>query len=49
LGGTGRWISKFEVSLVHRVPGQPALYKETLSQKQKQTNKKMKRKEKKRE
>ena len=40
LGGRGRWISEFEASLVYRtrVPGQPGIYKETLSQ----TNKKIK-------
>jgi hypothetical protein len=45
LGGKGRGISEFEASLVYRVPGQPGLYRETLSQKtnkQKQTNKKQK-------
>jgi septum formation inhibitor MinC len=35
LGGRGRWISEFEVSLVYRVPGQPGLYRETLSRKNK--------------
>jgi hypothetical protein len=40
LGGRGRRISEFEASLVYRVPGQPELYRETLSQKQ--TNKQTK-------
>jgi hypothetical protein len=43
LGGRGWWISEFEVSLVYRVPGQPGLYRETLSRrnktKQNKTNK----------
>jgi hypothetical protein len=38
LGGKSRWISELEASLVYRVPGQPGLYRETLSQKTK-TNK----------
>jgi hypothetical protein len=36
LGGRGRQISEFVASLVYRVPGQPGLYRETLSQKKKQ-------------
>jgi hypothetical protein len=45
LGDRGRRISEFEASLVYRVsPGQPGLYRETLSRKtkqnKKQTNKK---------
>jgi hypothetical protein len=39
LGGRGRRISEFEASLVYRVPAQPRLYRETLSQTNKQTNK----------
>jgi hypothetical protein len=40
LGGRGRRIPKFEASLVYEVsPGQPELYRETLSRK---TNKKTK-------
>jgi hypothetical protein len=31
----GRRISEFEASLVYRVPGQPGLHRETLSQKKK--------------
>jgi hypothetical protein len=38
LGGRGRRISEFEVSLVYKVPGQPGLHRETLSS-NKQTNK----------
>jgi hypothetical protein len=49
LGGRGRWISEFEASLVYRVvPGQPGLYRETLSQKNKKQKTKKKKKEKKR-
>jgi hypothetical protein len=41
LRGRGRRISEFEASLVYRVSsGQPGLQRETLPQKQKQTNKK---------
>jgi hypothetical protein len=40
LGGRGRWISEFEASLVYRVPGQPGLRRETLSQKNKTKQKK---------
>jgi hypothetical protein len=33
-GGRGRWISEFEASFfLERVPGQPGLHGETLSQK----------------
>jgi hypothetical protein len=32
LGGRGRQISEFDASLVYRVPGQPGLYRATLSQ-----------------
>jgi hypothetical protein len=39
LGGRGRWISEFEASLVYRVPGQPGLYRETLSPKTKKKKK----------
>jgi hypothetical protein len=39
LGGRGRWISEFEASLVYRVPGQPGLYRETLSRKKKKKKK----------
>ena len=35
--GRGRQISEFEASLVYRVPGQPGLHRETLSQKTKTT------------
>jgi hypothetical protein len=34
----GRRISEFEASLVYKVPGQPGLYRETLSQKQNNNN-----------
>jgi hypothetical protein len=39
-----RQISEFEASLFYRVPGQPRLYRETLSRK-KQTNKQTKNEE----
>jgi hypothetical protein len=42
LGGGGRWISEFKASLVYRVPGQPGLHRETLSQKTKKKKKKKK-------
>jgi hypothetical protein len=32
LGGRGRQISEFKASLIYRVPGQPGLHRETLSQ-----------------
>jgi hypothetical protein len=35
LGGRGRQISEFKASLVYRVPGQPGLYRETLTQQNK--------------
>jgi hypothetical protein len=38
LGGRDRWISEFEVILVYRVPGQPELHRENLSQKNKSKN-----------
>ena len=37
--GRGRQISEFEASLVYRVPGQPRLHRETLSQKIKKKKK----------
>jgi hypothetical protein len=41
LEGRGRWISELEASLVYKVvPGQPGLYRETLSQKKKKKKKK---------
>jgi hypothetical protein len=36
LGGRGRRISEFKACLVYRVPRQPGLYRETLSQETKQ-------------
>jgi hypothetical protein len=49
LGGRSRWISKFEVSMVYRVPGQPGLHKEKprLKKTNKQTNKQKNKKTKK--
>jgi predicted RNase H-like nuclease len=37
LGGRDRRISEFKASLVYKVPGQLALYRETLSQKTRKT------------
>jgi hypothetical protein len=42
LGGRGKQIFEFEAILVYRVPGQPGLYRETLSQKTKSRKKKKK-------
>jgi hypothetical protein len=42
LEGRGRQISEFEASLVYKVPGQPGLHRETLSQKKKQKQKQKK-------
>jgi hypothetical protein len=42
LGGRGRQISEFEASLVYRVPGQPEIFRETLSRKTKNKLKKKK-------
>jgi hypothetical protein len=39
LGGRGRQISEFKASLVYKVPGQPGLHRETLSQKKKKKKK----------
>jgi hypothetical protein len=46
LGGRGGQISEFKASLVYRVPRQPGLYKETLSQKEKEKGKERKEKKK---
>jgi hypothetical protein len=43
LGGRGRRISEFKASLVYKVvPGQPGIYRETLSQKNKKQENKQK-------
>jgi hypothetical protein len=49
LGGRGRRISEFQTSLVYKselVPGQPGLYRETLSQKTKNQTKQNKKQKK---
>jgi hypothetical protein len=48
LGGRGRRVSELEASLVYsESPGQPGLYRETLSRKNQQKKKKKKKKKKK--
>jgi hypothetical protein len=44
LRGRGRQISEFKANLVYKVPGQPGLYRETLSQKTKNKTKNKKQK-----